>query len=302
MAGCGAAGLARPFSTTGCSSSLTARYRQRAYGLRARRDSVSRHRSPPTSRLVRPGRLGCSLVPAMPIQPPSRTFSAKAPRQPNRVPVPGANDLRDAPAFVRGGFRRLAQMLHQPWVLVLDSSQGLDSLPVLQASIAAAIICRGAHCDLRAPWLPLLERLTPAFLAASDAALNRRVLRGLLAALAHRYLGHALTAPLLDAAAHRRVEPLGATQPILLASLALYHWWTGKIPRRDRSLVKIDRLCTGHAAAPADAGEGTPVGGGQPGRSDDLRGPARPAGAAGQGRVCRRAADARRRDQRPRRP
>lgn len=118
------------------------------------------------------------------------------------------------------------------------------------AAAADAIIFRGANYDALAPWLPLLERLTPGYLAFPDAARDLRVLPGLLAAFVHRDPGHALTAPLADAAERMLDEPSGATQRMLLGSLALYLLWTGQTPRLDRILAKIDRLCTGQDAAP----------------------------------------------------
>jgi DNA-binding SARP family transcriptional activator len=119
------------------------------------------------------------------------------------------------------------------------------------AAAADAIIFQGANYDALAPWLPVLERLAPGYLASRDAALDLRVLPGLLAAFVHRDPGHALTAPLADAAEHMLDEPLGATQRILLGSLALYLLWTGQTPRLDRILAKIDRLCADQDAAPA---------------------------------------------------
>ncbi len=119
------------------------------------------------------------------------------------------------------------------------------------AAAADAIIFRGSNYDALAPWLPLLERLTPGYLASRSAARDLRVLPGLLAAFVHRDPGHELTAPLADAAEHMLDQPLGATQRILLGSLALYLLWTGQTPRLDRILVKIDRMCAGQDAAPA---------------------------------------------------
>ncbi len=119
------------------------------------------------------------------------------------------------------------------------------------AAAADAIIFQGANYDALAPWLPLLERWAPNYLAARDAALDLRVLPGLLAAFVHRDPGHALTAELADAAEHMLDEPLGATQRILLGSLALYLLWTGQTPRLDRILAKIDRMCAAQDTAAA---------------------------------------------------
>ncbi len=62
-----------------------------------------------------------------------------APRRQLRLPLPGADDLRDVPAFIRRCFRRLALALDLPWVLVLDNVQELGSAPLLHAGIAAAL-------------------------------------------------------------------------------------------------------------------------------------------------------------------
>jgi len=139
------------------------------------------------------------------------------------------------------------QQAHDGYLALGDEQGAFEAA----AAAADAIIFRGANYDALAPWLPLLERLTPGYLASRDAALDLRVLPGLLAAFVHRDPGHALTAPLADAAEHMLDEPLGATQRILLGSLALYLLWTGQTPRLDRILAKIDRMCTGQDAAPA---------------------------------------------------
>jgi len=142
---------------------------------------------------------------------------------------------------------KLLQQAHDGYLAVADEQGAFEAA----AAAADAIIFRGANYDALAPWLPLLERLTPGYLASRDAALDLRVLPGLLAAFVHRDPGHALTAPLADAAEHMLDEQLGATQRILLGSLALYLLWTGQTPRLDRILAKIDRMCTGQDAAPA---------------------------------------------------
>ena len=46
-------------------------------------------------------------------------------------------------------------------------------------------------------------------------------------------------------------QPLGASQRILVGSLAYYLLWTGQTPRLDRILVKIDLLGAAQDAAPA---------------------------------------------------
>jgi len=142
---------------------------------------------------------------------------------------------------------RQLQQAHDGYLAVGDEQGAFEAA----AAAADAIIFRGANYDALAPWLPLLERLTPGYLASRDAALDLRVLPGLLAAFVHRDPGHALTAALADAAEHMLDEPLGATQRILLGSLALYLLWTGQTPRLDRILARIDRMCTGQDAAPA---------------------------------------------------
>jgi len=142
---------------------------------------------------------------------------------------------------------RQLQQAHDGFLTAGDEQGAFEAA----AAAADAIIFRGANYDALAPWLPLLERLAPGYLATRDAARDLRVLPGLLAAFVHRDPGHALTAPLADAAEHMLDEPLGATQRILLGSLALYLLWTGQTPRLDRILAKIDRMCTAQDAAPA---------------------------------------------------
>ena len=95
------------------------------------------------------------------------------------------------------------------------------------AAAADAIVFQGANYDALAPWMPILEAQAPAYLAQRDAELDLRVLPGLLAAFVHRDPGHALTAPLADAAEHMLDQPLGASQRILVGSLAYYLLWTG---------------------------------------------------------------------------
>ena len=46
-------------------------------------------------------------------------------------------------------------------------------------------------------------------------------------------------------------QPLGASQRILLGTLAYYLLWTGQTARLDRVLLKVDRMCAGVDAAPA---------------------------------------------------
>jgi LuxR family transcriptional regulator, maltose regulon positive regulatory protein len=61
------------------------------------------------------------------------------PRRKLHLPLPGADDLRDVPAFIRRCFRRLALVIDLPWVLVLDNVQELGSAPMLHAGMAAAL-------------------------------------------------------------------------------------------------------------------------------------------------------------------
>jgi DNA-binding SARP family transcriptional activator len=61
-----------------------------------------------------------------------------------------------------------------------------------------------------------------------------------------------LTAPLADAAEQLLDQAEGASQRLLLSTLAYYLLWTGQTPRLDRMLVRIDRLgADATAAAPA---------------------------------------------------
>jgi len=78
------------------------------------------------------------------------------------------------------------------------------------------------------------------------------VLPGLLAAFVHRETAHPLTAALADRAERLLDQPLGASQRILLGTLAYYLLWTGQTQRLDRMIVKIDRMC-----ATSDAASGT---------------------------------------------
>ena len=63
----------------------------------------------------------------------------RSPRRALQLPLPSADDLRDVPDFIRRCFRRLALMLDQPWVLVLDNLQELGASPELHAGIAAGL-------------------------------------------------------------------------------------------------------------------------------------------------------------------
>jgi LuxR family transcriptional regulator, maltose regulon positive regulatory protein len=118
------------------------------------------------------------------------------------------------------------------------------------AAAADAIVFVGANLDALAPWMPVLELHAPGYLAQHDLELDLRVLPGLLAAFVHREPAHALTATLADRAERLIDQPLGASQRILLGSLAYYLLWTGQTLRLERVMLKIDRLCTGQAVAP----------------------------------------------------
>jgi LuxR family transcriptional regulator, maltose regulon positive regulatory protein len=128
-----------------------------------------------------------------------------------------------------------------------------DGAGAFQAAAAAAdaIIFQGSNYDALAPWMPILESHAPVYLARRSPQEDLRVLPGLLAAFVHRDPGHALTASLADAAEHMLDQPMGATQRILVGSLAFYLLWTGQTPRLDRILVKIDLLVAAQDAAPA---------------------------------------------------
>ena len=119
------------------------------------------------------------------------------------------------------------------------------------AAAADAIVFLGASLDALEPWMPVLEAQAPAYLQQGDAATDLRVLPGLLAAFVHRETAHPLTAQLADRAERLLDQPLGASQRILLGTLAYYLLWTGQPMRLDRILIKIDRLCAMPDAAPA---------------------------------------------------
>lgn len=119
------------------------------------------------------------------------------------------------------------------------------------ASAADAIVFQGAGLGAMERWMPLLRSYTPEYLAARDADSDLRVLPGLLAAFVYREAGHPLTAPLADLAERMLDQPQGASQRILLGTLAYYLLWTGQLARLDRIIVKVDRACAESDAAPA---------------------------------------------------
>ena len=128
-----------------------------------------------------------------------------------------------------------------------------DALGAFYAAAAAAdaVVFIGANLHAIEPWMAVLESGTPAYLARRDAETDLRVLPGLLAAFVHRRTDHPLTAPLADLAERLLDLPLGASQRILLGTLAYYLLWTGQTPRLQRIVIKIDRMCAGSDSAPA---------------------------------------------------
>ena len=72
-----------------------------------------------------------------------------------------------------------------------------------------------------------------------------------LAALVHLDTASPLTAPVADLAERMLDEPLGASQRLLLGSLAYYLLWNGQTVRLDCILIKIDRMCTAQSMAGA---------------------------------------------------
>ncbi len=119
------------------------------------------------------------------------------------------------------------------------------------AAAADAIIFLGASLDALEPWMPVLKEHAPAYLLQRNNDTDLRVLPGLLAAFVHRETAHPLTAPLADLAERMLDQPLGASQRILLGTLAYYLLWTGQMLRLERIIIKIDRMCTESDAAPA---------------------------------------------------
>ena len=119
------------------------------------------------------------------------------------------------------------------------------------AAAADAIVFLGTSLDALEPWMQVLESYAPAYLARRDADTDLRVLPGLLAAFVHRETAHPMTARLADLAERMLGETPGASQRILLGSLAYYLLWTGQTVRLDRIVVRIDRLCADPDAAPA---------------------------------------------------
>ena len=133
------------------------------------------------------------------------------------------------------------------FTLAADARGAFDAA----AAAADAIIFLGANLDALTPWMVQLVAYAPTYLAQRNVASDLRVLPGLLAAFVHRETAHPLTADLADLAERLIEEPLGASQRILLGSLAFYLLWTGQTLRLDRIMIKIDRLCSEQDVAPA---------------------------------------------------
>jgi DNA-binding SARP family transcriptional activator len=119
------------------------------------------------------------------------------------------------------------------------------------AAAADAIIVIGANLHAIDPWMPLLRAHAGAYLARPVDETDLLVLPGLLAAFVHRETAHPLTVPLAERAERLLDQPLGASQRILLGTLAYYLLWTGQTQRLDRIIVKLDRLCAASDAAPS---------------------------------------------------
>lgn len=142
---------------------------------------------------------------------------------------------------------RHLQQAHQGFVV------GGDARGSFCAACAAAdaIVFLGNSLATLEQWLPVLEAYAPTYLVHRDAESDLRVLPGLLAALVHLDTAHPLTAPVADLAERMLDKPLGASQRLLLGSLAYYLLWTGQTMRLDRILIKIDRMCAAESMAGA---------------------------------------------------
>jgi len=154
----------------------------------------------------------------------------------------GFCELAVDPAQALGHFERA----HRAYLAEGD----LQGVFQTAAAAADAIISIGANLHAIEPWLLPLRAHAAAFLAQQDDETDLRVLPGLLAAFVHRETAHPLTAPLADRAERLLDRPMGASQRILLGTLAFYLLWTGQIQRLDRIIVKVDRLCAASDAAP----------------------------------------------------
>ena len=142
---------------------------------------------------------------------------------------------------------RHLQHAHQGFVAAGDARGSFCAA----CAAADAIVFMGNSLATLAPWLPVLEAYAPTYLVHRGVESDLRVLPGLLAALVHLDTGHPLTAPVADLAERMLDQPLGASQRLLLGSLAYYLLWTGQTVRLDRILIKIDRMSTAQSMAGA---------------------------------------------------
>ena len=111
------------------------------------------------------------------------------------------------------------------------------------AAAADAVVFAGTRMDTLDPWIAVLASHASTCLGLPDVETELRVWPGALAAFVHRATDHPLTATLAERAEGLLDQPLGASQRILLGSLAYYLLWTGQLERLDRIVVKIDRMC-----------------------------------------------------------
>jgi len=142
---------------------------------------------------------------------------------------------------------RHLERAHQGFVAAGDSRGSFCAA----CAAADAIVFLGNSLATLAPWLPVLEAYAPTYLVHRDVESDLRVLPGLLAAFVHLDTAHPLTAPVADLAERMLDEPLGASQRLLLGSLAYYLLWTGQTVRLDRILIKIDRMSAAENVAGA---------------------------------------------------
>ena len=118
------------------------------------------------------------------------------------------------------------------------------------AAAADAIVSIGANLHTLESWMPALEAYAHHYLVTHDPLTDLRVLPGLLAAFVHRETAHPLTTKLAELAEQLLDQPLGASQQILLGTLAYYLLWTGQTTRLDYMMAKIDRMCATPDVAP----------------------------------------------------
>ena len=142
---------------------------------------------------------------------------------------------------------RHLERAHQGFVAVGDARGSFCAA----CAAADTIVFLGNSLAALASWLPVLEAYAPTYLVHRDVESDLRVLPGLLAAFVHLDTAHPLTAPVADLAERMLDQPLGASQRLLLGSLAYYLLWTGQTVRLDRILIKIDRMSTAQSMAGA---------------------------------------------------